>query len=161
MLGQITFDTAISSILSEDDISSYISSVEDAVIEYLSSVKSLIHQEESYGLSQKAFLVNQKALLSSRASQCISNLNLIHSYMAWRDELLSSLAVQRNKELQKLSLEISNKIQELSRHYDSLSYSYSASTDENYKSSLSSQMHSCKESIVRYQDKLKQVKGLM
>lgn len=161
MIGQINCDTPISSILSEEDIASILSSVEESVNTYLSSVKSVIHQEEGYGLSLKAFLINQKALLNTRANSFVSNIPLMNSFLSWKGELMDSLSSQRKKELQKLSQEVYNKIQELKRYYDRLSYAYQSSTDESYRSSLSHDMSACKESITYYQNKYNQVKGMI
>ena len=117
MIGQINCDTPISSILSEEDIASILSSVEESVNTYLSSVKSVIHQEEVYGRSLKAFVINQKALLNTRANSFVSNIPLMNSFLSWKGELMDSLSSQRKKELQKLSQEVYNKIQELKRYY--------------------------------------------
>ncbi len=161
MLKQITCDTGISEILSEEDIAAAVAGVESAANEYVTSVQNMIHQEENAGLSSNAFLINKKPLLNGRANTFLSNIEILSSVDSWKAELSSSLAVQRTKELKKLANEVSNKIQDLSTEYHRLSSAYDSMIDENDKAHLASRMSSCKDSLTKYQKKLKTVKGLI
>ena len=161
MLGQITCDTPISSILSEDDISSVLANVETVMTDYITSVNDLVHQEENVGLSLKAFLVGDKPLLNGRANTFLSNIKLLATFASWKSELMSSLSAQRLKELQKLASEIEKEIEDLKAKFNQLSSAYQSATDHTYKTTLSYSMNACGEAINKYENKLKTVKGLM
>ena len=58
MIGSITCDTPISEIISEDDVSGYLNSIESSIEEYISSLESTIHHEQtSGGISNKGFAI--------------------------------------------------------------------------------------------------------
>lgn len=161
MINQITCDTSIGSILSEDDISSIVSSVEEEVASYINSVQDMIHQEETYDLSSRGFHVENTPLLANRAGQFLSSITLHDALDSWKEEMYSALSLQRSKELKQLYNKVKEKINDLLLSYNHYISAYNSCTDAGQKSTYSSYINSLSSSIKSYKNKLKTVEELM
>ena len=133
----INCDTPVSSIISKSDVDPIISRLKDEVDSYAYFITEIIKSEErNGGLSTKAYYVDNKADLNIMANDLLTNLKIVSSFKKCKEEIINSVLVQRNKELDILREEVYNKMCSLRNQYNEL---YNSNADHNLISEVESE----------------------
>jgi len=118
----ITCDTPIDALISLDDISPVLSSVENEIYSYVSTITRTIEQEQAGGgLSTDAYYVNDSADLNNMGNDLISGMTFSSTFSSNKDQIISALERQRKKELQTLLDAVTEKMIHLKAEYRYLS----------------------------------------